>query len=189
MMDRQWTGVVLAGGRSSRMGRDKALLPWDGGTLLEFAVERLRPHVREVLVIGDPERYSVTHAITVPDELAGLGPLGGLVTALRRARYDRALITACDLPGLNDRLLMALKRTLGPSGADAVVPTHKDHWEPLAAAYHRRCLEPFERQLRLQQLRLTTALGEVDVRTLPVEPGAHGWPQDLFRNLNRPEDL
>ena len=70
--DRGWTGVVLAGGMSSRMGRDKALIEVDGITLLERAVQRLRPHVREVLVIGDPESYGHLHPQVLPDERPGL---------------------------------------------------------------------------------------------------------------------
>ena len=88
MTDRQWTGVVLAGGQSSRMGRDKATMEVDGKTMLDRTVELLRPHTREVLVIGDPSKYSPAHGTVIPDDAPGQGPLGGLVTALRRARLE-----------------------------------------------------------------------------------------------------
>lgn len=186
--DRGWTGVVLAGGMSSRMGRDKALIEVDGITLLERAVQRLRPHVREVLVIGDPERYGHLHPQVLPDERPGLGPLGGIVTALKRARYVRLLVLACDMPHVNDRSLIALKRGL-VDGADAAVPVHGDGQEPLCAAYHRHGLEPLERALRAGRLRMVDALQQLRTVPVPVEPGSDGWPSDLFRNVNTPADL
>lgn len=188
MMDRGWTGVVLAGGRSSRMGRDKALIERNGFTLLELAIERLRPHAREVLVIGDPAKYTSDRALVVPDDMPGQGPLGGILTALRRARYVRMLVTACDMPALDDRLLVRLKQALA-NGGDAVVPRHAQGIEPLAAAYHKHCLEAFERQLNKGELKMSTALQAVDVRFLDLEPGAQGWAKDLFRNINAPTDL
>ena len=102
MNDRQWTGVVLAGGKSSRMGRDKALVQVEGITLLDRAIEQLRPHAKEVLVIGDPARYTPIHAHVVPDDEPGNGPLGGLVTALAHARYVRVLVLACDMPNITE---------------------------------------------------------------------------------------
>ncbi len=186
--DRGWTGVVLAGGMSSRMGQDKALIEVDGLTLLEHAVQRLRPHVREVLVIGDPVKYGHLHPHVVPDDRPGMGPLGGIVTALRKARYVRVLVTACDMPAISDRLLIAIKRGL-LEGADAAVPVHGEQWEPLCAAYHRHALEPLALCVERGMLKMRSALGTVRVEQLPVQPGSNGWPEDLFRNMNTPDDL
>lgn len=188
MNDRQWTGVVLAGGQSSRMGRDKALVELDGMTLLERAIELLRPHAKEVLVIGDPERYTPEHATVLPDDVPGKGPLGGLVTALRQARYVRLLVLACDLPKINDRLLIRLKNDL-VGDADAVVPRHGALIEPLAAAYHRHAIEPFERSIAVDRLKMSDALDRVHTRYFDLVPGEEGWPDDLFKNVNEPTDL
>ncbi|MFN8352565.1 MAG: molybdenum cofactor guanylyltransferase [Flavobacteriales bacterium] len=188
MMDRGWTGVVLAGGRSSRMGSDKALLEFEGSTLLHRAIQLLRQHCREVLVIGHPERHADPHATVVPDERPGLGPLGGLATALKVARYGRLLVVACDMPMVNDRLLVRLKGLLD-QGADAAVPRHEGGLEPLAAAYHRHCMEPFDHCLSTGLLRMTDGLAAVRTAHLDLVPGSDGWPADLFRNLNTPTDL
>lgn len=188
MMDRQWTGVVLVGGQSSRMGRDKALIEIDGRTMLERAVDLLRPHVREILIIGDPAKYTTTHGSVIADELPGMGPLGGLVTALKRARYVRLLVIACDMPDLNDRLMTCLKAALD-EGHDAVVPQHSGGIEPLAAAYHLRTLEPFNRCLKERVLKMSDALARVRTVRIAVGPGEQGWPATLFRNVNAPTDL
>lgn len=188
MTDRGWTGVVLAGGQSSRMGRDKALIEIEGLTLLDRAIELLRPHCREVLVIGDPEKYVPAHASVIPDDEPGKGPLGGLVTAMKRARYVRLLVLACDLPNLSDRLLVRLKHELD-TGFDAAIPRHGDLLEPLAGAYHRHAIEAFEGCLAGGVLKMSAALDRVKTGYVELVPGEDGWPEDLFRNINTPADL
>lgn len=188
MNDRQWTGVVLAGGQSSRMGQDKALIELDGITLLDRAIELLRPHAKEVLVIGDPQKYAPEHATVLPDDLPGKGPLGGLVTALKHARYVRLIVLACDLPNISDRLLIHLKNDL-IGDVDAVVPRHDGFIEPLAAAYHRHAIDLFERNIAADRLKMSDALGRVRTRYLKLVPGEEGWPNDLFKNVNAPTDL
>lgn len=183
-----WTGVVLAGGKSTRMGRDKALLEVDGKPLLVHAIERLRPHVRELLVIGDPRKYGRFHEDVVPDDVEGAGPLGGIVTAMGQARHDRLLVLACDVPGVNDALLRRLTRELADE-ADALVPRHAGQLEPLMAAYHRRCADAFLGCLMTGRLAMHVALDEVRTAYLDITPGDEGWPADLFRNLNAPDDL
>ncbi|HEX2617972.1 MAG TPA: molybdenum cofactor guanylyltransferase, partial [Flavobacteriales bacterium] len=108
-MDHRWTGVVLAGGKSTRMGQDKALLEVNGKPLLVHALDRLRPHVQELLLIGDPRKYGKLHAACIADDLQDLGPLGGIVTAMNHAKHDKLLVLACDVPGVNDALLHQLK--------------------------------------------------------------------------------
>ena len=188
MMDRLWTGVVLAGGKSSRMGRDKALISVEGRTLLERAVTLLRPHVREILVIGDPLKYSTAQGQVVPDLQPGLGPLGGVVTALKQARYVRLLVIACDMPNINDRLLMRLKTALD-EGHDAAVPRRQGLIEPLAAAYHKRSIDSFEGALKQGELKMSDALALLRTAWLEITPGEDGWAPDLFRNINAPTDL
>ena len=188
MIDRGWTGIVLAGGKSSRMGADKALMLHEGRTLLEKAIALLRPHAREVLVIGDPAKYADHWDHVHPDDAPGEGPLRGLVTGLRAARYVRVLVVACDMPSVGDRALIRLKQSLDLAG-DAVVPRHPGGVEPLVAAYHRRCLERFESCLRNERYRLIDALSEVDTRYLDLVPGKGGWAEDIFRNINSPDDL
>lgn len=183
-----WTGVVLAGGKSTRMGQDKALLEVDGKPLLVHAVDRMRPHVRELFVVGDPRKYGHLLPEVLPDEIPGMGPLGGIVTAMGIARHDRLLVLAVDVPGVNERLLERLTREL-PEEADALVPRHGDALEPLVAAYHRRCLPAFMGRLMKSQLSMHGAIEVVRTAFLNINPGEDGWPEDLFKNINSPADL
>ncbi len=183
-----WTGVVLAGGKSTRMGQDKALMEVDGKPLLLHAIEKLKPHVRELLVIGEPRQYGHIWLDVMPDEIPGLGPLGGIVTAMGAARHDRLLVLAVDVPGVNAKLLERLTREM-PENADALVPRHEGNLEPLVAAYHRRCADAFMDHITRSQLSMHSALADVRAAYLDINPGEDGWPEDLFRNLNSPDDL
>lgn len=188
MKDRDWTGVVLAGGKSSRMGRDKALIEVGGRTLLDRALDRLEPHVSELLVIGDPARYGHIGPFVFADDRPGNGPLGGIDTAMRYASNDKLLVLACDMPGISDALLERLKKDLG-NFTDAVVPFHDGRLEPLCAAYHRRCGTAFRAALDRGELKLQDVLQQIRLSKLPIDTMNDDWPNDLFRNVNRPEDL
>lgn len=183
-----WTGVVLAGGKSTRMGRDKALVEVDGKPMLQHAIDVLRPQVKELIVIGDPRKYRRFDVDIIPDDLEDLGPLGGIVTAMGQARYEHLLVMACDVPGVNAKLLEKLKYHF-PMDGEALVPRHGDFVEPLVAGYHRQCIAPFTELLQKGVLRMSEALAAVNTTYLDIVPGQDGWPSDLFRNVNGPDDL
>lgn len=185
-----WTGVVLAGGKSSRMGSDKALLPlYAGGpTLLDHALNRLAPLVDELLVVGDPQRHGHVGPFVIADDLPGKGPLGGLVTAMRYAGQDKLLVLAVDMPNVDQELLMRLTGGLG-NFTDAVIPRHGGRSEPLCAAYHRRCATTFQMLLERDRLKMSEAIEHLRTAWIEVSHAENGPERDLFRNVNTPEDL
>ena len=127
--------MILAGGRSRRMGRDKADLQVGGQSLLVRTACVLSEVVDEILVVGrDSFSSALPHSVrAVPDEVPGIGPLGGLLSGLRRTTYPYAVVVACDLPFLDAGVLRHLL-TLAP-GYDAVVPFVGGHNQPLHAVY------------------------------------------------------
>lgn len=183
-----WTGVVLAGGRSSLMGRDKALIEMDGRTLLDRALDLLEPQVQELLVVGDPEKYAHVGPFVIADDVPGIGPLGGIITAMRYASNDRLLIIACDMPNLTPSLLSFLKAAF-PVDGYALVPACDGRPEPLAAAYHRKCRIGFEACVAKGEWKVSSALEHVGATFVQICPGEDGWPEKLFRNINSPGDL
>lgn len=160
-------GYVLVGGRSSRMGRDKALLPFRGGRLAQSVARAVSEAAGNATLVGDPGRYHALGYAVISDLHPGEGPLGGIVTALRHSIADWNLITACDMPNLNPDMLRGLLRTATESGADALLPLGLEgRPEPLCALYHRRCLEPFEGAFAAGIRKVTAALETV--RTIRV---------------------
>ncbi len=182
------TGAVLAGGRSSRLGRDKALLTVGGEALLARAVRTMATVCGEVLVVGPPEREAVTPGVRVlADERPGVGPLGGIATALRAMRGARLLAVATDMPLLNANLLRYL---LDLSGDVAVVlPRVDGRTQQLHAVYAHSCLTIIDDQLARDDFKIDRFFASVRVRVVEEEEMRRFDP-DLrsFRNINTEDD-
>lgn len=190
MMDRPFpaTGAVMAGGRSSRLGRDKALLEAGGETLLARTVRLLSPLCDEVIVIGPPERAEVVPGVRVaPDERPGVGPLGGIATALRAAGHERILAVATDMPLLNPALLHHLLTV--DADADVVIPRVEGRTQQLHAVYSRRCLPVIDEQLARDDFKIDRFFSAVQVHVIE-EDEVRSFDPELrsFRNINTEDD-
>jgi molybdopterin-guanine dinucleotide biosynthesis protein A len=181
-------GFVLAGGRSTRMGRDKALLPWAGATLLDHVLTRLREVCPDARILsGADERYADHGAPVYRDILVGAGALGGVYTGLSRLEGPAGLFLAVDLPLVPATLLRRLLELA--EGYDVVVPVSPGGPEPLCAVYGRGCLEPIRQRAERGELAMTAFWPDVRVRRLGVrELLPFGDPAEIFRNVNTPED-
>jgi len=150
MTDQSLSVIVLAGGRSRRLGCDKALLPWRGSTLIEYLVAYVQELSDDVLVItGAERRYQ--ELLNVPifaDEIGDAGPLGGLYTGLKHARYSYSLVIACDMPLLSRAVIDTLKSNI-EGAVWAVVPSIQNYRVPTFAVYYKDCLFIIEK-LRAQ---------------------------------------
>jgi molybdenum cofactor guanylyltransferase len=182
-------GFVAAGGRSLRMGRDKALLPWAGSTLLDDALARMRVACPDVRILCGPvPRYGDRGVPLVTDRIDGAGPLAGLEAALVSAAGRPVLVLGVDLPFVTAGTLAFLLGRL--DGADAAVPAPEQMPQPLCAAYAPSCLPAVQACLAAGERRMTSFWSDVSIRRLPSSDFApFGDPRDLFRNLNTPEDL
>ena len=160
-------GYVLVGGRSSRMGRDKALLPHHGSALAASVAHEVERAAGQCVLVGDPARYEQLGYPVVADLYPGEGPLGGILTALHHTQAEWNVIVACDMPRVTAEFAgRLLDRTHGE--VDLVSPTGPSgRFEPLCAVYHRRCaahIQPaFDRGVRkiaeaVEGLRLETVL-------------------------------
>jgi molybdopterin-guanine dinucleotide biosynthesis protein A len=180
------TGFVVAGGRSRRMRRDKALLPWGAGTLLDHAVDRLRGVEDDVRILcGAEPRYAERGLPILTDAVADAGALGGVLTGLQALDRPAGLFLAVDLPLVTVELLRRLL-DLAP-GWDAVVPVASAGPEPLCAVYARACLDPVRRRIQAGELKMTAFWADVRVREVTAaELAPFGEPDRLFLNVNEP---
>jgi len=173
-------GWVLAGGRSSRMGSDKAFMEIGGRPLALIVAGRLAQVCRSVSIVGDPAAYGPFGLPVVADHFPGRGPLAGIEAALAATDTEWNLIAACDMPALDTAFL----ETLFGCDADCALPVHPDgKTEPLCAVYHRRILPVIRTALESGVRRVTDALQTLAVRYVPVDSAAP------FENLNTPADL
>lgn len=173
-------GWVLAGGESSRMGRDKALLNLSGIPLVLRAAHAAAEVCGSVSLVGDPAKYSALGFSVVADRFTGMGPAAGIEAALAATKADWNLILACDMPSLNAAIL----ESLFTGEADCSLPRYPDgKVEPLCAVYHRRCHAHIRAALEKGVRKVTGALEGLALRYVPVTS------EEPFTNLNTPEDV
>jgi molybdopterin-guanine dinucleotide biosynthesis protein A len=180
-------GFAVAGGRSRRMGRDKALLAWEGTDLLGHTLDRLRAVCRQVRILSGAERrYADRGVPVVLDPTRDAGSLAGIVAGLEAAE-GAGVFLGLDLPFVPASLLAHLLALA--DGADAVVPVSPGGPEPLCAVYGHGCLAPARRCIAEGRLKMTAFWPEVRVRHVgTADLAAFGDPGHLFRNLNTPEE-
>ncbi len=186
-----WTGAILAGGRSRRLGgRNKAALKIGDATVLDRQLARLRGVVdRTIIVAGDAAPFAWTGLPVIPDLRPGDGALGALRTAVHAAQTDRTLVMACDMPFVTEALLGYLVDA--GRAADIAIPRTTRGYEPLCATYSRRCADEMarlisERRFKLSEVALIPGL---IIRELgPDELGPFGPEELLFFNINTSDD-
>ncbi|OGX13052.1 MAG: hypothetical protein A3I71_01130 [Omnitrophica WOR_2 bacterium RIFCSPLOWO2_02_FULL_63_16] len=182
------TGLILAGGQSRRMGRDKARLPWGAVTLIEHVIDTVRPLVEELIVSVRDARQVPRLAVHVVEDLVpDAHALGGLYTGLRAASYARCFVCACDAPFLHPALIRFLIEQA--DGYDLVVPETDEGLHPLHAVYATSIVPVIEAQLRARRLSLRALARKVCVKRVAPKLLARYDPTGLsFLNLNTPED-
>lgn len=183
------SAAVMAGGKSRRMGRDKAWLDLgDGRPIVRRVIDLLAEVADEVIVVANDERYAALGSRVVPDRFPEGGALGGIATGVGAAAHELVLIAACDMPFLRAGVFRLLVDRA--AGADAVVPRVAGEYETLHALYTKACLAPMERALAAGKMRVISFLGEVRLRVLE-EDELRTVDPDLvsFTNVNTPEEL
>jgi molybdopterin-guanine dinucleotide biosynthesis protein A len=181
-----FAGVVLAGGHSSRMGRDKALVEVDGRALAQIAADALaEAGATEVVVIGgDVVALAALGLYVVPDDHPGDGPLGAIITALGWATEDIVMVLACDMPAIDAATVTAVVSALDDDPAsDVAAPRLGDHLQILTAAYRTRARPTLETAFAAGERAPRRALE--GVRIAEVD----GLDPDRLADVDRPDDL
>jgi molybdopterin-guanine dinucleotide biosynthesis protein A len=184
--------VIQAGGQSSRMGKNKALLLFNGQLLIRRILQRLLPIANEILIISNqPDDLFFLGYPIFPDLLPGQGVLGGLYTALFYAQSPAVAIIAVDMPFTSLQLLQWQLDLLTTGNTDVVIPSSHDGLEPFHAIYRRdTCIEAVKQALDVGQKRMISWFQNVNVRVLSENEVRSIDPSGkTFINVNTPEDL
>jgi molybdopterin-guanine dinucleotide biosynthesis protein A len=182
MADAETAGFVLAGGKSTRMGRDKALLDDGRGPLVARVAAEVQKAAGHVTLIGSAERYGHLGFAVVEDLRPGNGPLGGIETALAITESAWNLVVACDMPNLTAPVLTQLLVFARKSNADCVLGRTSAGVEPLFAVYRRESLPAVRTALDRGILKITDALIPLHVIHFEIDN------RDIPANVNTPED-
>jgi len=180
---------ILAGGRSTRMGTDKAFVSLNGRTLLARVLNTARSVTSNVRIVGDAGRFS-PFAPVVEDIFPGCGPLGGIHAALRASDAELNFILAVDIALAPPALLECLIRRARDSAAAVTVPRAAGRLQPLCAVYRRSFADAAEKALRDGHYKIDALFDSVATQIIAEEDlEAAGFSERIFRNLNTPQEL
>ncbi len=175
------SAIILAGGKSSRMGGvDKSLLPVADKTLISHIVTQLEGHFDEILIgANGPEKYTFLNKRVIPDIESGKGPLMGICSCLKASQNEVNFITACDIPQMNMKLIQHMINI--SANADMVIPKNHDKHEPLYAVYKNTVADKAEEILKNNGRRITDLLDHCKAEFVDIDQAL--W----YKNLNTKE--
>ena len=177
------TGIILAGGRSSRMGTDKGLLDLNGKTFLQYSMEALNPLVSKIMIISDNAAYDIFNLERVEDIIKDSGPLAGIYTGLNKSKTEYNLVLSCDIPLVQSNVLKILIEE--EDNHDIVQIKSNGRDMPLIALYRKHCENKFLELLQNNERRLHVAVNQCRVKSVKLNTES-----EMFtKNINTPEDL
>lgn len=180
------TAIILAGGKSSRMGVDKALLKMNGKTLLETVIEICQPVCSSIIISSNNPAHSVHGYPVIADEQKGCGPIGGIYTCIKQSLTNWNFIISVDTPFVTPDFIQFL--LLHTGDFNVVIPVYSGKTEPLIALYNRSCLPVIEKQIQLQLFKIQHLLALLNAEFVECNEWIEKTPM-IFNNLNRPEDI
>ncbi|MDC8002477.1 molybdenum cofactor guanylyltransferase [Aureisphaera galaxeae] len=178
------TGIILAGGKSKRMGRDKALVPYKGKMFLEHVIDALKPLVNDMLIVSDHSEYDRFGILRTEDLIKNAGPLAGLYSGLYHSKTENNLVVSCDVPLMNTSLLQQLMDENEPS-LDMVQFQSGDKTMPLIALYKKRILPSCWELLESGERRLRTFVDTLQTKTIVLDKEV----EHHAVNINTEQDL
>lgn len=187
------TAIILAGGKSSRMGFDKQFLKFKGKYIIEMLIEQLRGMFNEIIIVTNkPDEYSQYNCILSEDEVKGFGPVAGINTGLKKSGSMYNYLIACDMPFLNADYIDFMKEQIKKQDreVDAVITKLGDWIEPFNAFYSKRLIGKAEENIRLGKRKINSLLAGSDVLYISEERAREfspGW--EMFINLNTLSDF
>ena len=184
------TGIILAGGRASRLGGiNKAFIEVGGERLIDRTLRVYRALFGEIIIsTNSPLEYLEFDARLVTDIYRGKGPLGGIHAGLLHATCEHAFVSACDMPYLSEAFIRYMIEQA--AGYDLVVPVTANGFESLHAIYSRKCLPVIESQIERDELKVSLLFRKFKTLEIPEDEIRRFDPEGrLFANLNRPDDL
>jgi molybdopterin-guanine dinucleotide biosynthesis protein A len=182
----QITGIILAGGKSKRMGTDKVLMKLEGEVLLKRAIKLCQTVCASILISSNNPNHSKYGFEIIADEMPDCGPIGGIYSCLRESQTEWNFILSVDSPFVKPEFVSYLVSEIKKS--DAVVPIHSKGKEPLIAMYHKNSLQMTQDMLEMGNFKMQNLLNTINTKFVDSQHWVKKYP-DLFRNLNRPEDF
>lgn len=182
------TGIILAGGKSSRMGKDKGMIHLAGKPLISYSIDALKPFCDQILISSNSENYELFGYPVYKDIFPDSGPMGGIYSCLLQSSTSLNLVLSCDMPLVSQSLI---KYILDKNDENSIsVPIHGDNFiEPLCASYSTKTIPYFKKLIGQRNLKLIDLINMVPSRQIRLDSSLPFYKPDLFLNINHPDDL
>lgn len=200
------TTIILAGGKSIRMGFDKAFTDLGGVTLIEKQIKLLRSFFKNIIVVTNtPEKYKgiassarlsakprtcgkTRNDMIIKDIIPGCGPLSGIYSGLKASESLHNFVVACDMPFIDTRVIEYMCKKA--AGYDVVIPRTNNKYEPLFCIYSKNCLKPIQQLIEKKIFKIISFFPEVKVKIITgLEIRRFSRPEKIFMNINTPRDI
>lgn len=187
-MKKNITGIILAGGKSSRMGAEKGLVTFRGQPLIHYPLQVLETFCSDILISSNTDSYAYLGCPTVPDTIAGGGPMIGIYSCLMKSTTDLNAVISCDMPFVTAQIYHELMKIMERSSV--CVPWHgDDHYEPVCGLYRRIVMEDMRKLIGEGNYRLPDLFRQTDFRALPTARVSPRLSGHYFFSINGPADL
>jgi molybdopterin-guanine dinucleotide biosynthesis protein A len=183
------TALILCGGKSRRMGRPKAFLPYDGTTMVAHIINTAKEIFSEVfLVANEPPFFEDLGVDIVKDILPYRGPLGGILSGLLVASYQYSFVLACDMPFIDKKLILEMLKS--QQNSDVLILAHENGIEPLIGLYSKSCIKPMEESLFAGEPTLHDFVSGLNAKTFfcPEQKQRTGKDMPPYFNIDTPQD-
>ena len=184
MTRKKINGIILAGGKSSRMGSDKALLLYKNKTFLEHVVSAIKPLVDDILIISNNKEHQVDNCTTIPDLILNSGPIAGIYTGLKNTNTENNLILSCDIPLVQTSILELIIKN-NEDDKDVIQIIDNRNSMPLIALYKKRIANFFLSELKTGERRLVKSINKLNKKNISITKDKH----NCLININTIADL
>lgn len=175
--------IILAGGKSSRMGEDKGLMSLFGKPMISYVIDRARELTSNIIIVSNNPDYNKFELPVIEDIHPNKGPLGGIYSGLKASKSNINIILSCDIPYIKSGLIKYL--LYQSEGYDVTVPLHDERVHPLIGVYTKDCLPVIERNITLGKLKVTDSFKGLNINIIE----ANEFDEIEFKNLNSKQDI
>lgn len=180
------TGIILAGGKSRRMGSDKGLIPYNGKPMIQYSIDLLSAFCDRIVISTSNTAYNVFGLETIPDLMPHLGPMGGLYSCLKVSITPLNICLPCDIPQMD---LSVLNHLVEKSDGTSCIVACTPHPEPLVSVYPLTVLSVIEQLIKSGNYKMTDIYNLTPAKYIPLEEFPGDNVERCFANMNAPTDL
>lgn len=182
------TGIILAGGKSSRMGAEKGVQLLHGEALISYSIKALSGLCDTILISSDSDTYNNFGFQVVADQFPGIGPMGGIYSCLKQSTSEVNLVLSCDLPFVTGELFSYILSN--SQGYDVAIPwLGGRHYEPLCGFYHLSTMRMIEKYILSGNYKLPDMFENININKLIIDKELGFYNENLFSNINCKRDL